>query len=98
MASLTLTTTQHATLSGTTADTVTLAAGTTGPKGIEILNRSSTATLYVRADGTTAVADAEGTTAVLAGQAIILEGVVAPISIVGTSNPYSVHIVGRGIG
>lgn len=85
----------HNTLSGTTADTVTVTPTRNGC-WVEVFNRDTTEPLYVRADGTTAVAAADGTVYIPAEGSFPwkLSGRTAvAISIVGNGNAYSVHAV-----
>lgn len=91
----------HQTLSGSTADTVNV---TQFWDGIEIENRHTTNAMYVRFDGTTAVAAAAGTEyigpekskhftgGIYTGGGLVGNNTTPPhkISIVGTDNPYSV--------
>lgn len=92
MASYAATTSVHKTLTSTTADTVNLNDQWTE---IEIINRSGSAPLYVRADGTTSVAEADNTDIVLPGEAVLINRVpAAGISVVGIGNAYSVIGVG----
>lgn len=82
----------HKTLSSTTADTVNLNNEWTI---LEVINRSGTASVYVRADGTTAVAAADNTDIVLPGEAVLINRIpAAGISVVGDGNAYSVIGVG----
>ena len=87
--------TQHATLSTTTADSVTF---TGVGKYLSVTNHavSGEANLYFRLDGTTAVSLADNTYVVLPGQAKVLgPGFFGPgtvVSIVGSGNVYSVEI------
>lgn len=82
----------HKTLSSTTADTVNLNNEWTI---LEVINRSGTASVYVRADGTTAVAAADNTDIVLPGEAVLINRIPsAGISVVGDGNAYSVIGVG----
>ena len=83
------------TLTGTTADTVTISQ--LWP-AIEVTNHDATTALYVRQDGTTAVAEADGTTTIMPSQSKVLASQVtntAPtvhtISIVGNSNKYTIE-------
>lgn len=78
----------HATLTSTTADTVTLA---TKHQFVRVVNRDATTLLYVRVDGVTAVAEADETFVVLAASSRRLRAPAA-LSIVGNANPYSVEI------
>lgn len=85
----------HKTLTGTTADTVTL---TQMWEAIQIDNEDMVNDLFVRQDGTTAVADADGTTRIAPGSTSIIKSrpdwannqVV--ISVVGNGGAY--HIEG----
>ena len=94
MASETISRSADNTLSGTTADTITF--NQRWP-AVEIHNHGSTA-LYVRMDGTAAVAEANGTTVVPAGATKILKSTVSGsdatgtvVSIVGDGNQYSIE-------
>jgi len=91
MAAQTCATAQHATLSGSTADSVTF---TGNGNTLCVTNRAASASLYFRFDGTTAVADADDTYIVLAGQSKTLSGHWGKpvISLVGSSNAYSVEL------
>jgi hypothetical protein len=91
MAAQTAVTAQHATLSGTTADTVTFSA-----KGdtIAVTNRDAATSLYFTYNGATAVSLADDTFVVLPLQTktIKAKGVgVGVISLVGNGNAYSVE-------
>ncbi len=81
------------TLSGTTADAITL---TQGWPNIAVTNQDSADLVYFRQDGTTAVAAADGTSLVLPGQTVIRAS--SPnssgqhvISIVGDGGAYTVE-------
>lgn len=80
----------HNTLSGTTADTVTI----TGYERVAIINRTGTSPLYVAYEGdaspTTAVAAANDTDVVMPGGFIEVDTGQGGISIVGDGNAYSV--------
>lgn len=80
----------HATLTGTTADTVTI----TGYDVVDIINRSATEPLWVRYEGdaspTTAVAAADGTDYVAPNGFLRVDAGQGGISIVGNGNAYSV--------
>lgn len=80
----------HATLSGTTADTVTI----TGYDLVDIINRSSSEALWVAYEGdaspTTAVAAADGTDYVAPGGFLRVDAGKGGISVVGNGNAYSV--------
>jgi hypothetical protein len=92
MATYAATKSVHKTLTSTTADTVNLNDQWTE---IEVINRSGTAALYVRADGTTAVSEANETDVVMPGEAVLLDRIPsAGISVVGDANAYSVIGVG----
>ena len=83
------------TLTGTTADTVTVTSP--GSFRIVILNRGA-GTIYARADGTAAVSEADGTIPIPAGTSIEYAsgpGVTA-LSIVGNSDAYSVLGLAQG--
>lgn len=91
MAAKTPTQSVHATLTAGAADTVTWQGG--APREFEVLNRSSSDVIYVRTDGTTAVAAADGTIAIPAGQGFLFNGV-AVFTLISSGNaPYSVHRV-----
>lgn len=79
----------HNTLSGTTADEITL---TGGHQRAHVINRSTSTALYVRHDGTTAVAEANGTHYVAPGGYLEVPADAA-ISIVGNGNAYSVEAI-----
>lgn len=92
MASLSAKVAKHATLTGTTVDTVTL---TTPGRRVEILNRSATEILSVTIDGSTPTALGDETYVVPASQVLTLP---VPLSgcvvkIIGNGNPYSVMAV-----
>lgn len=86
------------TLSGTTADAITL---TQGWPAMEITNHDSADLLYVRVDGTTAVAQANGCTVILPGQTKVVQSSlnVSPstgatscfVSVVGDGGSYTVE-------
>lgn len=82
----------HNTLSGTTADKITI----TGFRFVDVINRSATEPLYVSCDGTanptTAVAAANGTDYVAPGGFVRVDAGSdrGAVSIVGNSNAYSV--------
>ena len=82
----------HATLTGTTADTVTLTEDT---EEVMVVNRHATEVLWVKVNGTTAVAAEDENYAVPAGQILRLPGNFQnrPLSVVGNANPYSVQAV-----
>lgn len=84
-----------ATLTTTTADTVTL---TQAWPAISVTNHDGATTLYFRQDGTTAVSEANGTTAVLPGNTVIAKS--SPrstasaqhvLSVVGNGNKFTVE-------
>lgn len=84
---------KHATLSGTTADSVTI---TNKYPYLEIINRDTETALYVSAvpDGTptTAVSAADDTLYVPpSGSKVIRRPAGGAISVVGSANPYSVE-------
>lgn len=83
----------HATLSGTTADKVTI----TGYDKVDVINRDATQPLYVSWNGTssptTAVAAADDTEYVAPGGFVSIDTGQEAISVVGSGNAYSV--VGR---
>lgn len=80
----------HNTLTGTTADTVTI----TDYDVVDIVNRDSDEPLWVRYEGdaspTTAVAAADGTDYVAPGGFLRVDAGKGGISIVGNGNAYSV--------
>lgn len=82
----------HATLTGTTADVVTL---TEDGEELRVVNHHATEKLWVRFDGTTAVALADETFIVLPNSVQVFPGGFQnrPISIVGNANVYSVEAV-----
>lgn len=90
MATDTATKSVHNTLSGTTADTVTI----TGYDVVDVINRDPSNPLYVRYEGdaspTTAVAAADDTDYVAPGGFIRIGAGGGGISIVGNGNAYSV--------
>lgn len=81
------------TLSGTTADTVTL----TQPwPAIEVTNRDTDTVIWVRQDGTTAVADANNATPIAASSSKILSASISSagtiiVSIVGDGGGYTIE-------
>lgn len=81
--------TQHATLSGTTADTVTFSGS---GSSLCITNRDATNTLYFTMNGATAVAAADETYVVLPLQAKVVRFNGNVISIVGNGGGYSAEI------
>jgi len=81
--------TVHATLTGTTADDDVTVDG--NPDFVDVLNRSSTEALWVRADGTTAVAAAAGTRYVAPGGWLRVGYNEGGLSLVGDGNDYSVE-------
>lgn len=76
----------HNTLSGTTADAITI----TGFDTVDIVNHDSSNRLYFRSDGTTAVGAADGTDVVAPGGFVRHNADGRAISIVGDGNAYSV--------
>lgn len=81
------------TLSGTTADTITL---TQAWPAIEITNYDAAQPLYFRQDGTVAVADADGVGVILPSQSKVVRSAVnsagqSVISLVGSGNKYTVE-------
>lgn len=86
------------TLSGTTADTVTLLQAW---PAIEVTNHHATELIYFRQDGTTAVAAADGATVVLPASTKVVKSVVnrnestgastSVLSIVGNGNVYTIE-------
>lgn len=90
MAAQTCVNAQHATLSSTTADSVTFSG--TGSE-IAVTNRDTSTTLYFRVDATTAVAAADNTFAVLPLQTKVVRAAGAKvISVVGNGNSYSAEL------
>lgn len=87
MASHSVTRAKTATLSGTTADTITL---TQGWPAVAITNHDVSDVVYFRMDGTTAVAAADNATPVLAGSSVIR------MATINASNQITVSIVGDG--
>lgn len=84
----------HATLTTTTADTVTLSGD--AHKAFCVVNRDSSVELFFRWDGTTAVAEADDTYIVLPLQSVTVEkggGGDLVVSVVGNGNAYSVEMV-----
>lgn len=81
-------------LSGTTADTVTL---TQLWPAIECTNHDATTALYIRMDGTTAVSEADNTTVVPAGMTKVVAAepvantTTIVVSIVGDGNKYTIE-------
>lgn len=84
----------HLTLSGTTADTITL---TQLWDRVEVGNEHDTVDLFVRMDGVTAVSDADGSTRIGPNETKILHPIHdwtnkrIVISVVGNANPYSIE-------
>jgi hypothetical protein len=82
---------KHATLSGTTVDTVTV---TGAHEEIEVLNRSGAADLYVTTDGSVPVAGADNTDIVPVGTSLVLRASAGEggtvVQILGNGNAYSV--------
>lgn len=81
------------TLSGTTADTVTL---TQCWPAVSITNHDATDTIYFRMDGTAAVAAADGTTVVLPASTVIAKSAITAsgttvVSIVGDGGTYTIE-------
>lgn len=89
MASLSAAKSKHATLSGTTVDTVTL---TGGYEFVEILNRHATEILSVTTNGVTPTAAGDDTEVIPGGGSVVLEfsGATAAVKIIGNGNAYSV--------
>lgn len=93
MAAQTAVVAQHATLSGTTADTVTFSGG---GSTLCVTNRDSSVTLYFTISGTAAVSAADDTYVVLPLQAKVVPfspTSVHTVSIVGNGNAYSAEII-----
>jgi hypothetical protein len=84
---------QHATLSGTTADSITF---TGRGKSLAVQNKHATEYLYFRFDGTTAVGLADDNYSVAPGQTLVLAdalfGGTMSLSVVGNANTYAVMI------
>jgi len=90
MAAQTCVNAQHATLSTTTADSVTFSG--TGAN-IAVTNRDASTTLYFRIDGTTAVSAADETFVVLPLQTKVISAAgTKVISVVGNGNAYSAEL------
>lgn len=84
--------TQHATLSGGTADTITFSGE---GNVLCVTNRHASNTMYFRFDGTAAVAAADETYVVLPLSSKTVTGGnfgSNTLSVIGTDNPYSVEI------
>lgn len=90
MAAQTCNRAQHATLSGTTADSVTFSAF---GSEIAVTNRDASVTLYFRQDGTTAVSAADETYVVLPLQTKVVPYQRGVVSVVGNGNAYSVELI-----
>ena len=90
----------HATLSGTTADTITFTAANAvggvagGGATLAVTNRDTSVTLYFTTTGTAAVSAATGTYVVLPLQTktVIFTGHTV-VSVVGNGNAYSVELI-----
>ena len=96
MASITCTTTKHPTLSGTTADTVTIAPTTNLDAQRVVLTNDGAVNLYYTLSGTTAVSAADGTFHVKPGESLVLPTRSNfTFSIVGNGNLYHVEIIPR---
>lgn len=81
------------TLSGTTADTVTLEQAW---PAIEVTNHHATELIYLRQDGTTAAAGADGATVVLPASTKVVKSTInsagqSVVSIVGNGNVYTIE-------
>jgi hypothetical protein len=76
----------HKTLTGTTADAVTI----TGNDAVDVCNWSTSERLYFRSDGQVAVAKANGTECVGPGGYVRHDADNRTISLVGDGNDYSV--------
>lgn len=81
------------TLSGTTADTVTL---TQGWSAVDVTNHDATDVIYFRMDGTTAVAAANGCSVLLPGQSKVVAASLnqagqVVVSIVGDGGTYTIE-------
>lgn len=87
MADLDATKSVHATLTGTTVDTVTLLQNW---DEVEILNRSGTEPIYFTVNGDTPVAEAEDTDIVMAGEAVKVSMDSETVKLIGDGNDYSV--------
>lgn len=93
MAAQTAVYSQHATLSGTTADSVTLSYR--GGSELAVTNRDAATALYFTYNGATAVADADETFVVLPLQTKVIKakGIdIGVVSVVGNGNAYSVEV------
>ena len=88
---------RHKTLSATTADTVTIDSAAEACRA-QVINRSTTAPIYFRDDGTAAVAEADGTTVVPAGMIYewYIGAGVTSVSVVGDGDAYSVQATPLG--
>lgn len=96
MAAITCTTTKHPTLSGTTADTVTIAPTANLDAQRVVLTNDGSVNLYYRLDGTTAVSAADGTHHIKPGESLILPTRSNfTISVVGNGNLYHCEIIPR---
>lgn len=91
MAAQTCVHSQTATLTGTTADSITFSG--TGGK-LMVTNHHATELLFFRFDGTTAVGSADENYVCRPGQTVELEGHWGRpvLSVVGNANPYTVSI------
>lgn len=88
MADYDVTKSKHATLTGTTVDTVNF---TQQWSRIEVINRTSTGEpLYVTTNGTAPVAEADDTDIVMPGEAVLLNCETETVKIIGDGNDYSV--------
>lgn len=81
---------QHATLSGTTADSVTFSYR--GGSSLAVTNRDATTTLYFTVNGATAVSAADETFVVLPLQTKTVRFRDTVVSVVGNGNAYSAEI------
>lgn len=92
MALYNVTTSKHATLSGTTYDAI---AVTNGCTAVEVINRAGAATLFFTVDGTVPTANADNSYVVPAGQALVVPSPdanndgICLVQIVGNGNTYS---------
>lgn len=91
MASYTVERSKHATLSGTTVDTITI---TGAHNEIEVFNRSGSADLYVTVDGKTPTSAGDNTDIVPAGTSLVVPAPAGDggtvVKILGNGNAYTV--------
>lgn len=82
---------QHATLSGTTADSITFSYR--GSSELAVTNRDATDVIYFTYNGATAVAEADQTFVVLPMQTKVIRATgVGVVSVVGDGGAYSVEV------